>query len=439
MTPRIQRCVAILSVAAGRAAQGQLRIPTPAAAPTTPAECQKVADDWRRSQLEPLSAAIRSATAEKRDSVFKAYRVRSDLVFPAVRAWTIECARKFEVDRMPSSGQLIDLMRLDMFIPDTAGFWRAAQRTLAANDLTPRMRADALVDEADMSMTFRGDATRWTERAERILREINALPDSLANRKLHPNAAIVAVYEGLGLTAAAAAHAPTLISLGRQLRDRQVMQLGYESLARAAADRLQADSATELLRAAERDAGPEDRLVQMRRRYALIGTKAAPIAGRWWLNSPNTTAPVQPGDGKVHLIEFTAHFCTRCPSTYPPLRAIADRMRGRDFDIVLVTETYGFSKSGLLVSADDEIAADRAYYERDVPFRVAITPRGSGGMSSPLADAYEVGSQRAILSNVPEVVVLDRRGIIRAIVSGFEEGGEARISQLIEKLLAEKR
>jgi hypothetical protein len=44
-------------------------IPTPATDPKTPAECQRVADHWRTSQLEPLSfAAIGTVPAEKRDS-----------------------------------------------------------------------------------------------------------------------------------------------------------------------------------------------------------------------------------------------------------------------------------------------------------------------------------------------------------------------------------
>jgi hypothetical protein len=422
----------------GHVARAQSTIPTPAADPKTPAECQEIGSKWRRSQLDSLSAALRTAPAEKRDSVLNAYRARSDLVFPAVRTWTTECARKFDVDRMPSTWQLIELIRLDMFIPDTVGFWQAAQRTLAANDLTPRLRAEVLGDEVDMSLINR-DGPRGMERAERILREINALPDSLADAKLHPNAAIVAVYlMGLGLTSAASAHAPTLIPLARRFGDRETLQLSYESLARAAADRLQSDSAIEVLRAAERDGVSDERVARMRRRYTLIGTKGAPVTGRWWLNSPSSIAPVQPGDGKVHLIEFTANFCTRCPSTYPALRTIADRMNGRDFDIVLVTEIYGAFPPRLLPSPDDEVAADRAYYERDVPFRVAITPRDSGGIPSPVAAAYEIGSERFILSNVPEIVVIDRRGIIRAIVGGFEEGGEARISELIEKLLAEK-
>jgi hypothetical protein len=422
----------------GHITRAQSAIPTPAADPKTPAECQEIASKWGRSQLDSLSAALRRAPAEKRDSVLNAHGATRALEFPAKRTWTIECARKFDVDRMLSTWQLIELTRLDMFIPDTVGFWQAAQRTLAAKDLTPRHRAEVLGDELDMSLDFRRDGPRGVERAERILREINALPDSLADTKLHSNAAIVAVYVSLGLTAAASAHAPTLISLAQRLGNPETLQLSYESLARAAADRLQSDSAIEVLRAAERDGVADGRVAPMRRRYALIGTKGAPVTGRWWLNSSSSTAPVQPGDGKVHLIEFTAHFCTRCPSTYPTLRAIADRMKGRDFDIVLVTETYGFSNSGHLISADEEVAFDRAYYGRDIPFRVAIAQRDLGGIPSPVAAAYEIGSERFILSNVPEIVVIDRRGIIRAILGGFEEGGEARISELIEKLLAEK-
>jgi hypothetical protein len=46
--------------------------------------------------------------------------------------------------------------------------------------------------------------------------------------------------------------------------------------------------------------------------------------------------------------------------------------------------------------------------------------------------------ERPVLANVPEIAVIDRRGIIRAIVDEFEEGEEARIIGHIERLLAEK-
>jgi hypothetical protein len=231
----------MLAVGASGAVQAQDTIPTRAADVKTPAECQQVASDWRRSQ--PRSPAIPTLPPDQRQAALKAQMDRDAAVTAAVRTWTIECAKKFDVDHMPSTWQLIELMRLDEFIPDTIGFWRAAPRALVATDLSARVRADVLSDEFSMSLMSRNGAARWVDRAEGLLREIDALPDSLADHKLHANANIVSVYESLGLTAAAGAHAPTLILLGRRLGDRQALQLGYESMARASADRLHADSA----------------------------------------------------------------------------------------------------------------------------------------------------------------------------------------------------
>jgi hypothetical protein len=448
MTPRALRGgAAILWLTLGHVAGAQSTIPTPATDPKTPAECQGVADHWRTSQLKPLSFdAIGTVPAEKRDSAMKALRDRRAIVESVVQAWRRECAKKFNLDQITSASQLRDIMRLHMSISDTVDFWRVAQRALAATDITPSLRADILLNELEMSMNFRPDTAIAMERAERILGEIDALPDSLADRKLGPHAAIMGVYQRLGLSAAAGAHARTVISLARLFRLKGTLQFGFQTLAGATADRLHADSAVELLRTSERDVGPDEGVAQMRRRYELIGRKGSPVAGQWWLNSPGSSAPIRPGDGNVHLIEFTATFCTRCRRTYPALRAIADRMTGRDFDIVLVTEIYGFLEGRIPASTDEEVAADRAYYERDIPFRVAIARRDSA-TPSPAFVAYEVGNEHAILAklgapqfivNIPQIVVIDRRGIIRAIVGGFEEGREARISELIEKLLAER-
>jgi hypothetical protein len=386
----------------------------------------------------------------KRDSAIKAIGERDSIANSADRAWEKECTKKFNLDEITSARELQYLMRLhgSMPDPDTAYFWRVAQRALAAKDLTPSLKADILAEEIGMPVRgFGADTAIATERVERILSEIDALPDSLADRKLGPHFMIMSVYRRLGLSAAAGAHARTVISLARRFGGKGTLQAGYETLAWASAERLHADSAVELLRAAERDAVSVERIAQMRRRYELIGRQGAPVAGQWWLNSSGSSAPIRPGDGNVHLIEFTAHFCTRCRRTYPGLRAIADHMKGRDFDIVLVTETYGFFEGRSLASTDEEVAFDRAYYERDTPFRVAIARRDSA-TPSPAFVAYEVSNEHAILAkaglpsqfvaNIPQIVVVDRRGIVRAIVGGFEDGGEARISGLIENLLTEK-
>jgi thiol-disulfide isomerase/thioredoxin len=419
-------------------AQPQPSATAPSVVGKAPGECTKTLNDWRTEQLAPLLSAYRAATPENQEKAANAYTAAArSLSSEAIRAANV-CAARFDVNTIPPA-QLGDLIALYAFAGDTAGRRRATERMLSARDLPPRQQAQALALEMNQEISRQNGYFGILESAERIADRIDALPDSLADIKLKAHQTLLGQYEYLDVNEGLRKHATATIELGRRLKMPEAMLNGFSSLARSAADRLQPDSALAILAAAEKELGSSlatRAFADFRNRYALIGTKAAPIEGQWWLNTTGTPSTVMPNDGKVRLIEFTAHWCGPCKNSYPGLRALAERFRGKEFEGVLVTSLYGFIGTQRGLTPEQEVEADRAYYgkEHELPFRVAVNPPPKpqpGKFTQPKADEdYRVGG-------IPQIIIIDRRGVIRQMVTGWDQGNTKRIGDLIERLLKE--
>jgi hypothetical protein len=120
-----------------------------------------------------------------------------------------------------------------------------------------------------------------------------------------------------------------------------------------------------------------------------------------------------------------------CKNSYPGLREVAERFRGKDFEGVLVTSLYGYLGDRRDLTPEQEVEADREYYTKEhaLPFRVAINSPVKGEQVKVDTD-YRVGG-------IPQIVIVDKRGIIRQIVIGWDHGNTKRIGDLIERLLRE--
>src|SRR5262245_28423535 len=420
------------------AAQPQPSATAPVVAAKTPSECTKTLNDWRTEQITPLLNAYRAATPETREKAVTAYTTAFRSVSSEMSRAAGVCAARFDVKTIPSA-QLGELVELYAVAADTAGRRRATERMMSATDMPPRQQAQALVLQMSQEISRLRNYFGILESAERIMDRIDALPDSLADIKLRAHQNLLGQYDYLDVNEGLRKHAMATIELGRRLKIPDAMIDGFSSLARSAADRLQPDSALAILAAAEKEVGSEltkKAFADFRNRYALIGTKAAPIEGQWWLNTTRTPSTVLPNDGKVRLIEFTAHWCAPCKNSYPGLRALAERFSGKQFEGVLVTSRHGYIGAQMGLTPEQEIEADRAYYgqEHALPFKVAVNtiPRPqTGTMQLPKADEdYRVGG-------IPEIVIIDRRGVIRQIVIGWDQGNTKRIGDLIERLLKE--
>ena len=396
-----------------------------------PAECSKALGDWRMAQLAPAMAALRDAKPDARADEQMRYMAAMNWVATEVTKAAKTCAARFDVDKIPAS-QLADLVSLYTTAADTGGRRRATERLLSAADLAPRAHGQALLLGMNQAVAASGSYFGIIEGAERMVDSIDALPDSLSDIKLSAHQSMLGRYEYLDVNEGLRKHATALLELGRRLNKPGAVSTAYSSLARSLADRLQPDSALMMLDRADKELGPAatgSRFADLRNRYALIGTKAAPITGEWWINAGESPSPVNPSDGKVRLIEFTAHWCVPCKNSYPGLRSLAERFKGRAFEGVMVTSLYGYIGGRRNLTPEQEVEADRNYYgkEHELPFKVAINRMAERMPPQPDRD-YRVGG-------IPQIAIVDRHGVIRQIVIGWDHGNTQRIGDLVEQLL----
>ena len=307
---------------------------------TTPAGCTQEASDWRTAQLQPIIAAMRAAPPEKRSELNAAYNA----AYPAVAKEAVrvakECSTQFDFERIAST-ELVDLVTLYRFTGDSVSRRRATTRVLAARDLPPRPHAQALLLAMSEAVTESGSYFGIIHGAEQVVARIDALPDSLADIKISAHQTMMSRYEYLDVAEGLRTHGLAVLALARKQANRPdintpsaiktrlgLMTGAYRSLARAAADMLHPDSALMILDKAEAELGPEAKasFADFRHRYALIGAKAEAITGQWWINSADHSA-VRMDDGKVHLVEFTAHWCVPCRNSYPGVKALGERFK----------------------------------------------------------------------------------------------------------------
>ena len=401
-----------------------------------PAACTKAVNDWQTAHLAPALAAYRTATAANRAERQQTYMRLAEASIPERRQKAQQCAAKFDVATIPPT-QLPDLVSLFNIANDTAGVRRATERLLADPSLPPRTRAQALLLGMNHEIA-RDDHFALLPGAERFIAQIDQLPDSLNDLKLTAHRTMLGRYEYLDVAEGLFTHATALIALARATHDVQSMTMGYSSLARSFADRLHPDSALRILDTGEKEIGASAviEFMDFRTRYHLIGTAAPKIDAKWWINTaePSVVTPVK---GNVTLIEFTAHWCGPCKNSYPGLRALAERFKGRAFTGVMVTQLYGYLGALQNLSPAQEIEADKAYFgaEHQLPFPVAINPQSAqtgGPFVRPKPDTdYRV-------SGIPQIMLIDKHGVIRQIVTGWDQGNTERFAKLIEQLLTER-
>ncbi|MDX2260794.1 MAG: TlpA disulfide reductase family protein [Gemmatimonadales bacterium] len=435
----VQTCllaiVAALGLLGTASAQG-----TPASAPTpgTPAACTKEANDWRSAQVAPALAEYRKATDSTRTTLMAKYQAALAAAAAGVRQKAAACAARFSVQEIPS-GQLMQLITLYGLAGDSLNERRATERLLSATDLPPRVQAEALLLGMNQAVAKQNNYFGILEGAEQFVAKIDQLPDSLADIKLTAHQQMLGRYEYLDVADGLRSHALAVIALAKTLEKPFLAIGGYGSLARSYADKLMPDSALAILDAAEKELGATaaDRFKDFRHRYALIGTKAEPISAEWWINTDAKTV-ITPAPGRVTLIEFTAHWCGPCKNSYPGISGLAEKFKGKAFDGVMVTSLYGYIGTRQNLTPAQEIEADKVYFgtEHALPFPVAINPppvRVAGGpYTQPKPDTdYRVGA-------IPQIIIVDKRGIIRQIVTGWDQGNTARFSKLIEGPLAEQ-
>jgi thiol-disulfide isomerase/thioredoxin len=218
--------------------------------------------------------------------------------------------------------------------------------------------------------------------------------------------------------------------------------VAYKNLAEAFGDDGFADSSLAVLARAERELSwvkdLDKQLIEPKLRYSLVGKPAPAIDGKRWLNAPAGTT-VAPVAGKIGVIQFTATWCPPCKRSYPELRTIAQTFSGKPVQLVLHTTLYG-NFEGRDVGDTEEIAADSAYYsvtqKLDLPVGLSVDRLKHDSTGKMIFE--NATDDRYGVTDIPTTVIVDRAGIVRRILTGWDAGNAARIDKVVTELLAER-
>lgn len=116
---------------------------------------------------------------------------------------------------------------------------------------------------------------------------------------------------------------------------------------------------------------------------------------------------------KVVVLDFWATWCSPCVAALPHVQELADRFKEKDV-VVLGVNTD---------NADARSAVERVLERRDITLRQVLDPDGE------ISANYHV-------AGIPHLVLIDRKGIVQKVKSGFGGAGEVDLlAGDIEKLL----
>jgi len=315
---------------------------------------------------------------------------------------------------------------------------RAIDRGLQVPGAAVGDRASLLVVAIDIFA--RGDESGLA-RAEAYASALDGLDASANLQKAQAHATLGSYYRAIDTDARIVAHYTAFLDLLAKIPegDRAPLKNGavpaYTSLAEVYGGRGENDRAITILKqglAALPDVkNAAQALGDTLQRYQLVGQPAGAIEAATWLNAPAGTTSLSL-KGRVHVLEFTAHWCGPCRKSYPAMRALHESYSAKGADVVFVTRVFGMFGSRRGLTPAQEVDADREYFvgEHHLSHAIAIDTTTPWGTTSPNDARYHALA-------IPQIVVVDKRGIVRRILIGWDPVNEAPLRQLVERLLAE--
>jgi thiol-disulfide isomerase/thioredoxin len=404
------------------------------AAPLSPpAECVKAARDFATAEQKAQSPLTRA----------KVDKIEADK-----KEMAKACAAKIDVAKLDAAG-FIGMVELYGESGEADKASATLTTALARTDLTPTVRANALL-QAVLAGLREPKGDERNARLEKLMYQLDALGPAVFDQQFAAHYRMNNYYRADDIDAGIIKHSTWMINAAKSFTAQQHAQLDRQvisahiNMAEAFAGEGMNDNALALLTeaqvkypalAASADIGTEIE------RYKLVGLPAAAIAAPQWFNGP---AGKNLGfEGKVTLLEFTAHWCGPCRESYPGINRLRAKYGSQGFDVAMVTRLYGYFGSEQGLAPAVEIAKDKDYFKEhelaDIPVAIGnkVDVKIVNGKVEyiPAMDPNDVAYR---VTGIPQIHVIDKKGRIRLIMVGYDDANEPRLAKMIEDLLNEK-
>jgi thiol-disulfide isomerase/thioredoxin len=136
--------------------------------------------------------------------------------------------------------------------------------------------------------------------------------------------------------------------------------------------------------------------------------------------------PVKIADlkGKVVLLDFWATWCGPCIAAIPQMKELYSKYSDKGVVIVGVTRYYGVAKGQQVTTLQELSFLESFRKEYALPYSFAVADTDTNMIN------YAVPA-------IPTTVLIDRKGVVRFIGTGYGGNGEKKLGDLLEKLTKE--
>ena len=406
--------VALLSLFLQTAAQ-------PAPTPQSPADCIKATRDFSNRRMKelgsPTTENIRTLNAERQTMLR-------------------ECAAKYDVDRTPIEmlGPLIELY-VEAEQPELAR--KAIDRGLSDTTLGAAQKGNFLALSIRMLLRQPKSEAR-NAAAESLIDQLDGLGSGALESQIAAHNSLNGYYRADDIDAGIIKHSNWLITTGAKLSPELRKKYGamivnaHGTLAQALAGQGEHERAIALLNRAQTE-WPEvvdsaRRISDTLARALMVGKPAPAVSAPVWLNRAASDPLAL--EGKVTMLQFTAHWCGPCKESYPGMKRLEERFAKDGLQVVFYTRTYGYFEGEQNLTPAQEIERDKAYFAR-YNFTLPIAVGAPSRSEDAIEKAYEV-------TGIPQINIIDKKGNVRLVMIGYDDANEEKIAAFIARLLAER-
>jgi len=428
----------LAAVAFAAAVLAQAPAPPPMSA--TAAGCLASAREYRQVLMKDLQARLKASGKPVAQEDVSAVGTKA-------ADYASACAAQFAKGDLPAA-DLPALAELQVEAQQIGAAKQTIARALAAPGTDAAAKAATLATGVRiLSRQIRQPGV--LDQAEAWVAELEKLPATFVRERIEAHGVLNSYYRADDIDAGIIKHSMRLLELNVALPPEQrtpqlsnTIIAAYSNLAEAWAGQEQTADALDLLRRAPVELkgvdGVAERLAPTIERYELVGKPAAAIEAPAWLNAPDGTTRMEMAGG-VTWLQFTAHWCGPCREAYPAAVRLQKQFGARGFRVVMATQLYGYFENRRNVAPADELAAIRDYFPKHgIIWPVAVADNLPPVMENGrMVRKLNVNDANYKVAGIPQIHIIDRKGVVRLIMIGFDEANEPRLTAMIQRLLGQ--